>query len=83
MRLLHNQFPTNAMNCSEYEAALVHLSEQIGAQIVAQYPEGEAYKLASDALANTCQTAENQTVGEWIKAACTVVGASADACIGL
>jgi hypothetical protein len=83
MRLLHNQFPTSALTDEEYETALVHLSEQIGAQIVARYPEGEAYKAASDALANTCQTSADQTILGWIESACAAVGASADNCIGL
>ena len=83
MRLLHNQFPTSALTEGEYETALVHLSEQIGAQIVARYPEGEAYKAASDALANTCQISADQTILGWIESACATVGASADRCIGL
>ena len=42
MRKLHNQFPTAELTEQEYETALVHLSDQIGAQMVAHYPEGEA-----------------------------------------
>jgi len=83
MRLLHNQFPTSALTEEEYETALVHLSEQIGAQIAAHYPEGEAYKAASDALANACQTSADQTILSWIDAACIMVGASANGCVGL
>jgi hypothetical protein len=83
MRQLHNQFPTAELTESEYETALDHLCEQIGAQLVGWCPDGEAYKLASDALANTCQTAADQTVLDWIKAACAMVGASAEACTGL
>jgi hypothetical protein len=83
MRTLHNQFPTAALTEQEYETALVHLSEQIGAQLVAWRPDGEAYKAASDALANTCQIGADQTVLDWIRAACAAVGANADACAGL
>jgi hypothetical protein len=83
MRKLHNQFPTAELTEQEYETALVHLSEQIGAQMVAHYPEGEAYKAASDALANSCQVAPDQTVLDWIRAACAAVGANAEACTGL
>ena len=81
MRRLHNQFPTATMTDEEYEVALVHLSQQIGAQGVA-YSE-EAYKEACDALAHTFGTAEDQTVLDWIKAACAKVDANADACAGL
>ena len=80
---LHNQFPTAKLTEQEYETALVHLSEQIGAQLVGWCPQGEAYKLASDALANTCQVGADQTVLDWIRAACATVGANADACMGL
>jgi hypothetical protein len=88
LRTLHNQFPTAALTEQEYETALVHLSEQIGAQLVAQCPEdgaweGQACKWASDALANTCQIGADQTVLDWIRAACARVGANADACAGL
>jgi len=83
MRTLHNQFPTAELTEQEYETALVHLSEQIGAQLVGWCPEGEAYALASDALANTCQVGADQTVLDWIRAACAAVGASAQACTGL
>jgi len=71
------------MTEGEYETALVHLSEQVGAQIVAHYPEGEAYKAASNALANTYQDSADQTVLGWIESACAAVGASADICRGL
>ncbi|CAB4169594.1 hypothetical protein UFOVP1302_41 [uncultured Caudovirales phage] len=81
MRRLHNQFPTTTMTDEEYEVALVHLCQQIGAQGVA-YSE-EAYKEACDALAHTFGTTEDQTVLDWIKAACAKVGANADACAGL
>jgi hypothetical protein len=83
MRTLHNQFPTAELTEQEYETALVHLSEQIGAQLVGWCPDGEAYKLACAALANTCQVGADQTVLDWIRAACAAVGATADACTGL
>ena len=83
MRTLHNQFPTAELTEREYETALVHLSEQIGAQLVGWCPDGEAYKLARDALANTCQVGADQTVLDWIRAACAMVGASAEACTGI
>jgi hypothetical protein len=83
MRTLHNQFPTAELTEQEYETALAHLSEQIGAQLVGWCPEGEAYKAASDALANTCQVSADQTVMDWIRAACAMVGATAEACTGL
>ena len=83
MRTLHNQFPTTELTEEEYETALVHLSEQIGAQLMAWCPDSQAYNLASDALANTCQVGADQTVLDWIRAACAAVGASAEACTGL
>ena len=75
--------PVPRVTEEEYETALVHLSEQIGAQLVGWCPEGEAYKLASDRLANTCQVGADQTVLDWIRAACAAVGASAAVCTGL
>lgn len=81
MRRLHNQFPTATMTDEEYEVALVHLCQQIGAQGVA-YSE-EAYKEACDALANTFGTADDQTIADWISAACAKVDANAAACAGL
>lgn len=83
MRRLHNQFPTREMTEHEYEVALVHLCDQIGAQVVADYPKDEAHKAASDALANAFGTADDQTVLDWIKAACAKIGANADDCTGL
>jgi hypothetical protein len=84
MRTLHNQFPTAELTWQEYETALVHMSEQIGAQLSTTYRSmSVACGLAEVALADTYQVRADQTVLDWIRAACAAVGASAEACTGL
>jgi len=83
MRTLHNQIPTAELTEQEYETALVHLSGQIGAQLVGWCPGGEAYEVAGHALADTYQRRADQTVLDWIRAACATVGAYPEDCIGL
>jgi hypothetical protein len=84
MRTLHNQFPTAELTAQEYETALVHLSEQIGAQLsTACRSMSVACGLAEVALADTYQVRADQTVLDWIRTACAAVGAYPEDCIGL
>ena len=80
---LHGQTPTRGMSEAEYETLLVHLGEQISAQIANDYPAGEAAKAVSDALANTFGTSDDQTVTDWLKAASQRVGADWRGLVGV
>ena len=80
---LHDQIPTARLTETDYETLMLHLGEQIAEQIARDCPEGEAAKTATDALANTFGTSEDQTVLDWRKAAAQKVGADWRACVGI
>lgn len=75
--------PIAHLSESGYEMLLIHIGEQITAQIGADYPEGEAAKAACDALVNTFGIENYQTVDEWAIAACSIVGADWRSCVGV
>lgn len=79
---LHNQFPTHAMSDADYEAAVAELTVQISS-VATGFPDGEARKAASDALAQTFGAYEEQTALDWIKSACFRIGVDHNHCAGL
>lgn len=80
---LHNQVPTAALTEADYETLLVHLGEQLTARCRAEgYPEEEAPKAVCDALANTFQTSDDQTVLGWLQAAGRRLTVSTAECVG-
>lgn len=84
MSRLHNQTPTVAVTEADYETLLCHLGEQLTARCRAEgYPEDQAADAACDALANTFQTLEDQTILDWLMAAGARLAVSTHDCIGV
>lgn len=78
-------FRTTAMTGiseQDYETLLVHLGEQlaVAAEQQGSFPEGEAAKAASDALANAWDA--TLTGNEWLSEAGKRLGVDTSRCVG-
>ena len=82
MTIVHNQTPTATLTEIDYETVLLHLTDQIAGCCPYATREDD-YKNALDALSNTYGTAEDQTILDWLTAACRRMGVSADDCVGV
>ena len=81
---LHSQYPTARLTNADYETLMVHLGEQLTAAMLADgWPEDDAASTATDALANTCQDDDAQTVLDWLTAAGRALGVSTAGCVGV
>lgn len=83
MSNLHNQLPTSHVTAQDYDTLLAHLGEQLAARCRAEgFLEDQAADAACDALTNTFQTADDQTVLDWLTAAGKRLGVSTAECVG-
>jgi hypothetical protein len=86
MASIHNQTPTCTLTEDDYDTLMVHLGEQLTAELHrngGSFPEGEAAKLAIDTLGNTFGTAPDQTISDWMKAAASRLGVNHQNVVGV
>lgn len=77
---IHGQMPVSELTELEYETAVVHLTEQMVAQM--RWPDRYAASdVACDALANELMS--EMTVLEWVRAACRCCDIDANMLMGV